>query len=50
MEKQLLLSGILPAQISKFIRDTVSDLRYESFRRDREKSGRQMSFIALKDR
>ncbi|MFN8792342.1 MAG: polyphenol oxidase family protein [Bdellovibrionales bacterium] len=33
--------------ISDFIFDTKTDLRFHSFRRDRENSGRQISFLAL---
>lgn len=49
------LHAIVKAQIAEFnlliweeIKDTKTDLNYHSYRRDKEKSGRQQSFIALK--
>jgi YfiH family protein len=40
--------GISRDRTTEFTLDTVSSTRHESFRRDREKGGRQVSFIALK--
>ncbi|MEZ0391511.1 MAG: peptidoglycan editing factor PgeF [Pseudobdellovibrionaceae bacterium] len=45
---QLLESGIDLHQTYFEFKDTVTDLSYHSFRRDKESSGRQLSFIALK--
>jgi YfiH family protein len=43
---QLISSGIERDQITWLNLDTKSDLRFHSYRRDRELSGRQISFIA----
>lgn len=45
---QLIEAGISLDHTYFEIKDTVTDNMYHSFRRDRENSGRQLSFIALK--
>jgi YfiH family protein len=45
---QLISKGILPQNITELSIDTFTSPRHESHRRDREKSSRQISFIALK--
>lgn len=40
--------GVAPERIQTFERNTVIDTEFHSYRRDREKSGRQLSFISLK--
>lgn len=47
VQSQLHASGIPPSRQSKFVVDTFLSPTHESFRRDREHSGRQLSFIAL---
>jgi YfiH family protein len=46
--EQLQEYGVKPSQIHSDSHDTMTDLRFHSFRRDKESSGRQISFIALK--
>lgn len=46
--QQLLDFGIKLDQITDLKINTVTDLDFHSFRRDKEKSGRQLSFIFLK--
>lgn len=46
LDSQLESIGALPSQIHKIFFDTKTDLRFHSFRRDRELSGRQISFVA----
>ena len=41
--------GIHPDQISIVLIDTVTDQKYHSHRRDKDKAGRQISFITLQD-
>lgn len=36
-------------QILEFLRDTLTDSEFHSFRRDKDKSGRQYSFVVLKE-
>ncbi len=45
---QLSKAGIESNNIGQHVTDTFTDLNYNSFRRDRENSGRQLSWIALK--
>lgn len=45
---QLLSRGFARLNIQEFAIDTVTSIAHESHRRDREKAGRQTSFIALK--
>lgn len=42
---QLSQKRIISAQIHNFPKDTYKDLKFHSHRRDKEKSGRQLSFI-----
>lgn len=44
---QLSQKDILDKNIYSLFNDTVSDLRFHSHRRDRDKAGRQLNFIAL---
>lgn len=46
IHQQLLDCGMDRQQIFNFNADTKTDLRFHSFRRDKELSGRQLSFIA----
>lgn len=39
---------LIPEQISGLVLNTFDDSRFHSFRRDRDKSGRQVSFVARK--
>lgn len=48
LSHQLQKLGLDPNQIQFFEKNTVTDAEFHSHRRDREKSGRQLSFIALK--
>ena len=48
IQRQLIEIGVPLDNISNFKLDTRTDLRFHSHRRDREKAGRQISFIALK--
>lgn len=45
---QLLSVGLSQARVRELCIDTVTSNEHESFRRDRDKSGRQISFIVLK--
>jgi len=49
-KSQIQESGGQTSSLSDFVFDTKSDLRFHSFRRDRENSGRQISFLALLNR
>lgn len=46
---QMLECEISLENVTFELRNTVTDLSYHSFRRDKENSGRQISFIALKN-
>jgi YfiH family protein len=46
LDSQLQATGVNPSTVYKCFFDTKSDLRFHSFRRDHELSGRQISFIA----
>lgn len=48
IEHQLSEYGIPSEQIHSFSMDTMTNTDFHSFRRDKENSGRQISFIALK--
>lgn len=48
LKTQLVESGLSLENAFFEMKDTVTDLGYHSFRRDRENSGRQLSFVALK--
>lgn len=48
VKAQIFEFGIADTQVSILGFDTKKDHRFHSFRRDRENSGRQISFIALK--
>jgi hypothetical protein len=48
LKLQLIESGIEMDKCFFELKDTVTDSSYHSFRRDRENSGRQLSFITLK--
>lgn len=48
LKMQLIRMGIDHRQIHLFERNTVKDLSFHSYRRDHERSGRQLSFIVLK--
>lgn len=48
LNEQLQESLIHPANIFSENKDTVTDLNYHSFRRSKETSGRQISWISLK--
>lgn len=48
LEFQLFEAGFKNPLIQSYNRDTFSDKNYHSYRRDRENSGRQQSFIYLK--
>ncbi len=47
LRSQLIEGEIALSQIHFEMKDTFADLDYHSFRRDKENSGRQLSFIAL---
>lgn len=47
VDDQLSSLKIRPENIHRLEFDTVQDLRFHSFRRDKEKSGRQLSYIYL---
>ncbi len=46
VQTQLMQSGVVPENIHSLFIDTVKDARFHSHRRDKEKAGRQISFIA----
>lgn len=49
VKQQLALHHIQPDQVFDLHINTVTDLRFHSHRRDRERSGRQLSFILRKN-
>lgn len=48
LKLQLIEAGINLENTFFEVKDTVTDLNYHSFRRDKENSGRQLSYITLK--
>ena len=48
LKHQLQESGLLLENMFFEFKDTVADTQYHSFRRDKESSGRQLSFIVLR--
>lgn len=50
VKSQLQAAGLPPDQVFDLHLDTVTDERLHSHRRDREKAGRQLSFVVLKSR
>jgi YfiH family protein len=48
LENQLLEAGVNQENIKCLLENTVTNKDYDSYRRDKENSGRQLSFICLK--